>query len=174
MDMESEFFIKHLVLQWQRLIDKTNSFDVLTESEILVYINNRDIILGYSVTFNFDINDYVVSEVTDHRLKSVDAEKLDLLEGHYIAKFLPEHEKLADLTKYSANQKFYLLEKLGFLELPLFRKNINNDTKHKVLSKILGCHKRTAKGLLNGEHKYTVDRENAEIVDKFIKDNKLI
>jgi hypothetical protein len=174
MDNETESYIRNLILQWQVLINKPIAPEHLTESQLMLYINNRDIILGYEVTFNFDVNDYIVTEVTDARLKYLDSQKLDLLEEYYNKKYLTEVEHLRDNTKYSYNQKFYLLEKIGLLDLHVFKADITNEKKHMLIAKILGCDTRTAKGLFNSEVKYTCTPENAEIVDKFIKDNKLI
>lgn len=75
-----------------------------------------------------------------------------------------------DHTRYSKNQIFYLLTKLGLFNTTEFNKLIvKQEDKQKVVSKILGCAERTSKGLLNGEEKYTATPENIEIVDKFLK-----
>jgi hypothetical protein len=82
-------------------------------------------------------------------------------------------ENEEDHTKFSTLQKLHLLNEIGFLDLPCFKGNVAQTTKHKILAKLLGCHTRTAKGFLNGEEKYTPKSDAIEKVNKFITDNKL-
>lgn len=54
--------------------------------------------------------------------------------------------------KWNLRTRFYLLEKLGFIDMNYFKDNsIPQGKKHELLSKILGCSPRNAKKYFNGE-----------------------
>ena len=73
-------------------------------------------------------------------------------------------------NKFANNQKYELLKKIGFFELPIFKNegNLNQSSKHKVLAKILGCTERTARAYFNNDPKYLCTPENNKKVTTFI------
>jgi hypothetical protein len=72
-----------------------------------------------------------------------------------------------DHTKFNNPEKFYLLEKMGFTDLPKY-KNLSETDKAKVLEKILGCSFDTAKKIKNNDPSYVIKDHKADKIDKFL------
>lgn len=79
-----------------------------------------------------------------------------------------------DHTKFVNNQKYELLKEIDFFELPIFKNegNLNQNSKHKVLAKILGCTERTARAYFNNDPKYLCTPENKKKVTTFLNSLK--
>lgn len=82
-----------------------------------------------------------------------------------------EIEPKTSKRKYTAGQKYILLEKLGFFETDVFKGfQIKNKDRQLLLSKLLGVDIRTARGFINKDEKYLPDPENKRIVEKLFNE----
>lgn len=63
-----------------------------------------------------------------------------------------EEKEIVGLKKWNLQTKYFLLQKLGFTDLPLFKGNdISQTQKWKLIANILNCSPRNAKKIFNGE-----------------------
>lgn len=82
-----------------------------------------------------------------------------------------ENEPETPKGKYTAGQKYILLQKLGFFETDVFKGfEIKNEDRQRLLSKLLGVNIRTARGFINEDEKYLPDPENKRIVEKLFNE----
>lgn len=166
--IEQEIQYKRIAWRWRMFIDSKESTDLWTEEDFLLFLNNEDAILNYTLVSDGE-KVFLIAGMPE--IQKLYKAKLDRLREIYEDRF-KETETVKE-TEYTAGQKFLLLVELGFLDQQVFKANIPEANKHKVIAKILGCDIRTAKALYNSEPKYQPTPDNKDKVLKFIKDNNL-
>jgi hypothetical protein len=79
--------------------------------------------------------------------------------------------EVSNNIKFTKGQKFLILRELGLLESDSFKKSekYTQESKQKILSDILGCDIRTAKGFINNDSKYLPNGENLNSVNEYLK-----
>jgi hypothetical protein len=159
---------------WVDFMYYKQSTELWDKNDFERILENSDSLLGVYYSFIDTGQPYYRGDTDNEKTIQKNKKAIEKLKEIYNKRF--QQTEPDDLTKFSHNQKMLLLREIGFLELPIFmteHTDISQDTKHKLIAKILGCDKRVAKALFNNEAKYMCTPENAERVYKFIQDNKL-
>lgn len=171
-EFKNEIKPQRIAIRWQRFINEKESTDLWTEDNFLLFLENEEAILNYSIYFDGD--KVRLFKDGNPKLKEVYKQKLDRLREIYNERFKePEPEpEPKDHTKYTKHEIYYLLSKLGLTELQEY-KHLSETNKAKLLSKILSCNTDTAKKIKNGtDHRYTVNEISKQKIDTFL--DKLI
>jgi hypothetical protein len=155
---------QRVAMRWKRFIQEKESTDLWTEDNFLLFLENEEAILNYSI--DFDGDKVRLFKDGNPKLKEVYKQKLDRLREIYNERFNKTEPEPEDHTKFSDRQIFYLLEKIGLFETEFYRNIKTEKDKHSLIAKILNCHIDNARKLKNGT--VTATDENKKIVTNFI------
>ena len=169
-DFKKEMKPQRVAMRWKRFIQEKESTDLWTEDNFLLFLENEEAILNYSI--DFDGDKVRLFKDGNPKLKEVYKQKLDRLREIYNERFKETETDPVDHTKYTKPEKFYLLKKLGLTNIQTYE-HLSETNKAKLLAKILDCNKDNAGKIKNGtDYRYTVNEISKQKIDKFL--DKLI
>ena len=129
---------------------------------------NKNILPNISeIDFDFDTN--------FETFKRYFESELELWENRNLNKSNDSIDLITENSRFTKGQKFILLKELGLFETNSFKKidKYTQDSKHSILSEILGCDSRTAKGFMNSEKRFLPKNDNLNEVLDYLKSKEI-
>lgn len=169
-DYKNEIKPQRIASKWQRFLREKESTELWTKEDFLLFLENEDAILNYSI--DFDGDKIRLFKDGNPKQRELYKQKLDRLREIYNERFKEVSSEHEDHTKYTNPEKYYLLTKLGLTDNQTYNQ-LSETNKDKILAKILGCNKDNANKIKNGtDYRYSINEIQKQKIDAFF--DKLI